>query len=301
MPFWTYMLQCRDRTLYVGHTDDLEMRLAQHQQGKFASYTLPKHPVTLVWCEEFPTRYEALAAERQIKGWRKEKKLALIRGDWDLISRLSREKKERPSTSSGRTGEDDPPAISNSVRPEPVEGRHLLIPHACKAADGFAVTAEAEREGTELLLQFSVSGPVDLIVLPPTAGTPERRDELWRHTCFEAFVRPALSSAYFELNLAPTADWALYHFDAPRTGMASPTASAPAVSVEATPDLLTLRASIDFAGLLSPAIPWELNLTAVLEDHSGQKSYWALAHPPGPPDFHHPDCFVLHLPPPTPS
>jgi putative endonuclease len=105
MPFWTYMLQCRDRTLYVGHAEDLDVRLAQHEQGSFGGYTANKRPVTLVWCEEFPTRYEALAAERQVKGWRKEKKLALIRGDWDLISRLSREKKGRPSTSSGRTGE----------------------------------------------------------------------------------------------------------------------------------------------------------------------------------------------------
>ncbi len=104
MPFWVYMLHCRDRTFYVGHTEDLDVRLAQHERGTFAGYTAKKRPVSLVWSCAFPTRYEALAAERQIKGWRREKKLALIREDWPLISSLARGK-ERPSTSSGQTGE----------------------------------------------------------------------------------------------------------------------------------------------------------------------------------------------------
>jgi predicted GIY-YIG superfamily endonuclease len=98
MPFWVYMLQCRDRTLYVGHAEDLDVRLAQHQDGTYQGYTTRKRPVTLVWSEAFPTRYEALAAERQIKGWSKDKKLALIRGDWNEISRLAAGKKGRPST-----------------------------------------------------------------------------------------------------------------------------------------------------------------------------------------------------------
>jgi predicted GIY-YIG superfamily endonuclease len=51
--------------------------------------------VTLVWCDEFPSRYEALSAERQIKGWSRAKKPALIRGDWALISKLARNREER--------------------------------------------------------------------------------------------------------------------------------------------------------------------------------------------------------------
>jgi len=107
MGFWAYMLHCADRTFYVGHTDDLDARIGAHQSGLIDGYTATRLPVTLVWCDEFPSRYEALAAERQIKGWSRAKKLALIRGDWKKISALARnsEEKERASTGSARTDE----------------------------------------------------------------------------------------------------------------------------------------------------------------------------------------------------
>jgi predicted GIY-YIG superfamily endonuclease len=107
MSFWCYLLYCADRSFYVGHTDDLDVRIAQHLSGTFGGYTSKRRPVTLVWSDEFPSRYEALSAERQIKGWGRAKKLALIRGDWKLISLLARNRqegnKERASTSSART------------------------------------------------------------------------------------------------------------------------------------------------------------------------------------------------------
>jgi predicted GIY-YIG superfamily endonuclease len=99
------MLHCADRSFYVGHTDDLEHRMAQHVSGQTGGHTSTRLPVTLVWCDEFPSRYEALQAERQLKGWGRAKKLALIRGDWNLISQLARNtgEKERASTGSART------------------------------------------------------------------------------------------------------------------------------------------------------------------------------------------------------
>ncbi len=102
MGFWTYMLQCGDGTFYVGHTDDLDVRIAQHLSGETRGYTSIRHPLKLVWSDEFPSRYEALAAERQIKGWSRAKKMALIRGDFDALAALSKSK-DGPSTSSGRT------------------------------------------------------------------------------------------------------------------------------------------------------------------------------------------------------
>lgn len=103
MSFWAYMLHCADRSFYVGHTENLDERIGAHQSGLIPGYTSTRLPVALVWSEEFPSRYEALQAERQIKGWSRAKKLALIRGDWAAISELARnsEEKERPSTSSG--------------------------------------------------------------------------------------------------------------------------------------------------------------------------------------------------------
>ncbi len=104
MGFWTYMLHCADRSFYVGHTDNLEKRIAEHQHGRDEGYTSTRLPVKLVWSEEFPSRSEALQTERQMKGWSRAKKLALIRGDWELISRLARNREGRASTSSARTG-----------------------------------------------------------------------------------------------------------------------------------------------------------------------------------------------------
>ena len=89
MSFWAYMLRCADRSYYLGHTDELERRVAQHQAGEVNGYTRSRRPVVLVWQQDFATREEALAAERRVKGWSRAKKEALIAGDWDKIRRLA--------------------------------------------------------------------------------------------------------------------------------------------------------------------------------------------------------------------
>ena len=99
MDFWVYLLRCNDASYYAGHTDNLEARLWQHEQGLGSAWTRRKLPVELVWCETAPTRYEAIAFERRIKGWSRSKKEALIDGDWNRINLLSRAPHERPSTS----------------------------------------------------------------------------------------------------------------------------------------------------------------------------------------------------------
>jgi len=90
MSFATYMLQCADGKYYLGHTDNLEQRLAQHQSGSFPGFTANRLPVELVWSENFPTREEALAAETRLKGWSRAKKKALIGADWATVSALAR-------------------------------------------------------------------------------------------------------------------------------------------------------------------------------------------------------------------
>jgi putative endonuclease len=89
MSFWVYILRCRDNSYYTGHTDNLEKRIVEHQTGEVEGYTSTRLPVTLVFADEFPTREEALARERQIKGWRRKKKEAMMRGDWGEVSRLA--------------------------------------------------------------------------------------------------------------------------------------------------------------------------------------------------------------------
>ena len=92
MPFWVYMLRCADGAYYVGHTDNLEHRVAQHQAGEIPGFTHERRPVTLVYMAEFAGRDEALAAELQIKGWTRKKKEALIRQDWAGLSALAKGK-----------------------------------------------------------------------------------------------------------------------------------------------------------------------------------------------------------------
>ncbi|MEL6877118.1 MAG: Mov34/MPN/PAD-1 family protein [Pseudomonadota bacterium] len=101
MPFWTYMLHCNAGVFYTGQTDDLDRRIVDHKAGRFPGFTRDYLPVELVWSQEFATRDEAKTAEKQIKGWSRAKKLALIRDDWVEISRLSKSKNS-PSTSSGQ-------------------------------------------------------------------------------------------------------------------------------------------------------------------------------------------------------
>ncbi|WP_375288327.1 TrmH family RNA methyltransferase [Sphingomonas sp.] len=82
MVFFAYILRCSDGSYYAGHTDNLEHRIAQHTAGGVEGYTQGRRPVTLMWSQNFPSRLEAREAERQIKGWTRRKKEALIRGDW---------------------------------------------------------------------------------------------------------------------------------------------------------------------------------------------------------------------------
>ncbi len=91
MTFWVYILRCADNSYYTGHTDHLERRLAEHTTGAIPTcYTYKRRPVELVFSQEFTTREEALAAERQIKGWSRKKKEAMMRGDWAEVSRLAK-------------------------------------------------------------------------------------------------------------------------------------------------------------------------------------------------------------------
>ena len=104
LAFWTYVLQCSDGRYYTGQTDNLEQRLAQHENGGYCDFTSRRLPIKLMWTQEFGTRIEALEAERRIKPWSRAKKEALIRSDWAALSHFARPPKERPSTSLGTNG-----------------------------------------------------------------------------------------------------------------------------------------------------------------------------------------------------
>jgi putative endonuclease len=86
-----YIFRCADGSYYVGTTrDSLEKRVAEHQAGTLNGYTALRRPVTLVFHQYFERVEDAVSAERQIKGWRREKKEALIRGDYAALPSLAR-------------------------------------------------------------------------------------------------------------------------------------------------------------------------------------------------------------------
>ena len=89
MPYWVYILRCADTSYYTGHTSNLERRLAEHQRGEIMGYTRRRRPVALAFSQEFAERQGAFEAERQIKGWSRAKKEALIRGEWARLTELA--------------------------------------------------------------------------------------------------------------------------------------------------------------------------------------------------------------------
>jgi hypothetical protein len=167
----------------------------------------------------------------------------------------------------------------------------------CAAVGGIAV--DISRSASDLILRYAVTGKIDALCIPE-AIAPGRTDGLWRHTCFEAFLRPEAGEAYYEFNFAPSLQWAAYRFNGYRSGMqVAEGFRGPCIEIESEASRLELRAELALSDL--PELPkdaaWRLALSAVIEEAHGALSYWALAHPPGKPDFHHADCFALELPP----
>ncbi|TWP34539.1 GIY-YIG nuclease family protein [Leekyejoonella antrihumi] len=96
---WTYMLECCDGSYYVGSTTDLDRRMEEHASGFGAKYTSTRLPVTLVWCHESAKIDQSYALEKQVQGWSRAKRQALIHGRIDLLHGLSRKGYRKPRSS----------------------------------------------------------------------------------------------------------------------------------------------------------------------------------------------------------
>jgi FdhD protein len=147
--YWTYMLRCADGSYYVGHTDDIDLRVGQHQDGTFGGYTSKRRSVELVWSDRFLDRDAAFAAERQIKGWSRAKKEALIRGDWERISQLARRSRvlrdgDEPSTSSVSS-----PPQDERKRRKPAHAEERLSSSRSERVEGASRSTEVRRDGSQ--------------------------------------------------------------------------------------------------------------------------------------------------------
>jgi hypothetical protein len=159
-----------------------------------------------------------------------------------------------------------------------------------------AVTVRVDRMSEDLLIfYYQVEGDIDRLQLPPQRPSAHM-DGLWRHTCFEAFVRAGDARGYLELNFSPSSEWAIYRFDDYRRGLRSVAPpQAPRIICRRRDDRLEADVDVHLSGLMPPA-ELRLGVAAVLQDQQGHISYWALAHPPGAADFHHDAGFTLNLP-----
>lgn len=159
---------------------------------------------------------------------------------------------------------------------------HSMMLHvACDLGPIRTVTAaiKATPQGCEA--EFRLEGDIHEIIVP-SAARAERQDGLWQTTCFEIFWQPLGGSAYREFNLSPSGQWAAYDFDSFRNGMRNAPVDAIALSCSQDATGLLLRANIA-ADLPDPA---QVALNAVVEHAGGGIQYWALAFPPGKPEFH---------------
>jgi hypothetical protein len=173
----------------------------------------------------------------------------------------------------------------------------LLQRHPATASSASTLPTWFGRRADSMLLTYRIPGDTSALLFPPRRPS-EFADNLWEHTCFEAFVRPQGHHDYLEFNFSPSTLWAAYHLDGYREGLKRAAVGVRKIVATNPPYRFELSVRFDLPPEWAP-LTWQLNLSAILEEKDGSKSYWALAHPPGDPDFHHPDCFVLDLPPPA--
>lgn len=161
-----------------------------------------------------------------------------------------------------------------------------------------SIEVAARRNGDALELRYRLTGdPAQLNI--PAHREARRADKLWQHTCFELFCSDSVTTAYYELNFSPSTEWAIYRFDAYRTGMTAVEIPVePRIDVQLHARGLDLHARVDLTALaaLRGCSVLRLGLSAVIEEADGRLSYWALAHPAPKPDFHHHGGFALFLP-----
>jgi len=173
-----------------------------------------------------------------------------------------------------------------------------LLPHSSQARGhvlSFELEAERRADGA-LALRYRLEADLAQLQLP-IATDPVRTNGLWRHTCFEAFVAVPGSEAYWELNFSPSGEWAAYAFTGYRAGRALLELPArPEAHWGRSDSLLELAVVLNLTAFLGESGPLRLAASAVLEEQSGTISWWALRHPSGQPDFHHPESFVWQFP-----
>jgi len=170
-----------------------------------------------------------------------------------------------------------------------------LICHAQSLAGCIERIGATIARGTsgEVTVTYRVSAETGTLEIPARL-TPFRIDGLWKSTCFELFIGNFEDESYLEYNFAPSRRWAAYQFAGYRSDMAELETNAPNIRVEQDTDILMLFVTLQLPNAWR-ARSLQAGISAVIAQKNGDLSYWAAAHPPGKPDFHHKDCFAVQL------
>ena len=174
--------------------------------------------------------------------------------------------------------------------------RHPDTP--CALVESINAALRRER-GRVLAVTYALKGVVDQLRIPPNRP-PARLHDLWQHTCFEIFIGATNDAEYYEFNFSPSGEWAAYEFrDYRDGGPFDGDGITPKIAVQRDAAALELNAVVRLDCLpgIEAGVSLWIGLAAVIEDVNGALSYWALKHPPGKPDFHHPDNFTLQIEP----
>jgi len=162
---------------------------------------------------------------------------------------------------------------------------------------GLELTGQIRRRGETLELVLRLVGDLASVVLAAPSSRPERRDDLWRSTCFELFIAAAGEPVYREVNLSPSGDWNVYRFSGYRRGMENePSLQALPFGFKPLPGSIELLLAWPLPDDLRATDPFlEVGVCAVIEQRHGQLSYWAATHPGDEADFHRRDGLLLRL------
>jgi hypothetical protein len=164
------------------------------------------------------------------------------------------------------------------------------------ASSPLEIGGSISRQGQTLALHYELRGGIEVVALPEPAAHPQRRWCLWEETCLEFFLGPQNSPRYWEFNLSPAGHWNVFALEDYRQGIQEePALASLPFAVRRQPGLWQLNLEVDLACLMPPQQPLDAAISAVIKDHQGEITYWALAHPGPEPDFHRRDGFTIKL------
>lgn len=161
-----------------------------------------------------------------------------------------------------------------------------LIPFS---SSPFEITGTLERKGDELILHYDLQGPLSELVIPEINSSGLFKDGLWKHSCFELFIKDQDQRSYTEFNFSPSGDYAIYRFsDYRKKDLDYRYRTFPQISASITGDHL-------FMDIIIETLSGEVAICAVIENHRNEINYYALTHQKEKPDFHDPASFILSI------